>query len=344
MRLATYQSGAADTPRIGCVLALASGDALVDLRRCCRDYLESVEKHPDARRVARMAVPKDMSALLAHDPELHHLRAAVAFASAELQKDGAEEKWRSAGRLFGLDEIRLLPPVPRPGKILMTGGNYKAHVGETRKAGSQLPSGHAEKATTPNAFAKFASVQIGHMAPVVYPRHTAQLDYEVELCVVIGRRCKDVAPGDVPGVIAGYTIVNDVSMREIQFAEMRRGAAMFGKNLDTALPAGPYLVTRDAIPDPQNLRIQCRVNGQMRQDDTTANMIFSIADIVSFYSRLTLEPGDMISTGSPAGVGIFWDPPEQGLLKVGDLIEMEIEGLGVLQNRVVAEPRGENAV
>jgi acylpyruvate hydrolase len=178
---------------------------------------------------------------------------------------------------------------------------------------------------------------IGHRDSIIYSRHTKQLDYEAELCVVIGKRCKDVAEADVDDVIAGYTIANDVSARDLQFAEMRRGLILLGKNFDTFSPFGPYLVTKDEIPNPQNVQIKCWVNGELRQNDTTANMTFSIRQLVSYFSHTTLEPGDIIATGTPAGVGIFWNPPEAALLRVGDTIDIEIEPIGRLSNTVVAE-------
>jgi 2-keto-4-pentenoate hydratase/2-oxohepta-3-ene-1,7-dioic acid hydratase in catechol pathway len=220
----------------------------------------------------------------------------------------------------------------------MIGGNYGAHVGERQKANDQLPKAlTSEPADFPPAFAKFSSTLVGHKNAIIYPRNSHQLDYETELCVVIGKKCKDVRPHEFSDVVYGYTICNDVSMRDLQFPEMRRGSTLLGKNLDTAMPLGPYLVTSDEVPDPQNLRLRCWVNGEERQNDTTKHMTHGVGQIIAHYSRLTLEPGDIIATGTPAGVGVFWNPPEHGLLRVGDVIEMEIEGLGRLCNEVVAE-------
>ena len=234
-------------------------------------------------------------------------------------------------------QVRLLPPVPRPGKIIMVGSNYKSHVGEAGTAAKNLPAARSEKHTWPAAFSKFPSVLIGHEDTIIYPRHTTQLDYEAELCVVIGKRCKNVSENEVDDVIAGYTIANDVSMRDVQFAEMRRGLILIGKNFDTSSPMGPYLATKDEIPDPQNILIKCWVNGELRQNDSTANMTFSVRQLVSYFSRVTLEPGDIIATGTPAGVGIFWNPPEAALLRVGDRIDITIERIGRLSNTVIAD-------
>ena len=219
----------------------------------------------------------------------------------------------------------------------MVGSNYKSHVGEAGDAAKDLPAARSEKHTWPAAFSKFPSVVVGHGEPIVYPRHTKQLDYEAELCVVIGKRCKDVNEEDVDEVIAGYTIANDVSLRDIQFAEMRRGLILIGKNFDTSSPMGPYLVTKDEIPDPQNLQIKCWVSGELRQERLHGehDVLGSPARLLFF--RVTLEPGDIIATGTPAGVGIFRNPPEMALLKVGDRIDIEIQPIGRLTNSVVAE-------
>ena len=174
---------------------------------------------------------------------------------------------------------------------------------------------------------------IGHRAPIVYPKQTKLLDYEIELGFIIGRTCKNVARDAYADAIYGYTIFNDVTMRDIQFAEMPRGLLLLGKNADTSGPMGPWLVTRDEIPDPQALRLALTVNGQTRQDDSTAKMIFSVAQIVEYWSQITLEPGDAFSTGTPAGVALM---NEQLALKPGDRIAATIEGLGTLENAVVA--------
>jgi acylpyruvate hydrolase len=260
------------------------------------------------------------------------------FAVDRLAEAATRAAWLSSGLAHDSHAVTFHPPIARPGKIIMVGGNYGKHNAEKRGSSVAVPDALLEEHNeAPPAFAKFSSVQIGHRQPLVYPRHTQQFDYEAELGVVIGRRCKDVAADSYADVIAGYTIVNDVSMRDLQFPEMKRGSTMFGKNLDGAMPVGPYLVLKDEIPDPQSLRVRCLVNGEVRQSDSTANMVFGVAQLIAHFSRMTLEPGDIISTGTPSGVGIFWNPPEHGLLHVGDRIEIHIEGLGCLQNTVVAE-------
>jgi acylpyruvate hydrolase len=270
-------------------------------------------------------------------PGMAAARHAVTNAEAELKVATTLAAWKAEWIVHDEGAVRLLAPVPRPGKIIAVGSNYKSHVTEAGPASKNLPAARAEKHTWPAAFSKFPSVVIGHKDPIIYPRYTTQLDYEAELCVVIGKRCKDVAAADADDVIAGYTIANDVSLRDLQFAEMRRGLILLGKNFDTTSPMGPYLVTKDDIPDPQNLQIRCWVNGDLRQEDTTANMTFSVHELVSYFSRTTLEPGDIIATGTPAGVGIFSNSPETALLRVGDTIDIEIVPIGRLSNPVIAE-------
>jgi acylpyruvate hydrolase len=338
MRLASYSTVGDPAPRIGIVIRTSGAETLVDATQGYANHLRHVEAEPAAAELAAARIPADMARFLeGGERSLAAARIVERFAAAELAADAGRARLSAAGLSHDVGAVRLHPPVPRPGKIIMIGGNYHAHVGETNKAGNQLPSALAEKAATPPAFAKFPSVMVGHGDPLIYPRNSWQFDYEAELCVVIGKRCKDVPRERFAEVVAGYTIANDVSMRDLQFPEMRRGSTMLGKNLDTSMPVGPYLTTCDEIPDPQDLRLRCWVNGEERQNDTTANMVFTIADIIAYFSRMTLEPGDMISTGSPAGVGIFWKPPEHGLLRVGDVVEIEIGRLGRLRNQVVAE-------
>jgi acylpyruvate hydrolase len=339
MRLATYSPAPLLSARIGIAVSIAGRDWMVDAAPAYEAYLREVESDPAAPAIALARIPADMTQFIAGGQHsLRAVRDALGFAEKTLRDDDARAMWLRAGLAHDPAEIKWHPPVPRPGKIIMIGGNYGKHVGELQKAKDDLPTALLnDRPDFAPAFAKFPSTLVGHQSAIIYPRNSYQFDYETELCVVIGKRCKDVPPEDFADVVAGYTIANDVSMRDLQFPEMRRGSTMLGKNLDTAMPVGPYLVTRDEIPDPQKLRLRCWVNGEERQNDSTERMIYGVGAIIAHYSRLTLEPGDLIATGSPAGVGIFWDPPEHGLLRVGDVIEMEIEGLGRLRNHVLAE-------
>ena len=221
-----------------------------------------------------------------------------------------------------LAEVKLLAPVPRPGKIICVGLNYRDHAKETGKA---VP-------TEPILFPKFANSVVGPGAEVLVPPEADEIDYEAELAVVIGRRASRVAVADALDHVAGYACANDVSSRSLQF---RTGQWLTGKAIDTFLPLGPYLVTADEVPDPQALGIRCLVNDEPRQDSSTSEMVFGVAELVSYTSRtLTLEPGDLLVTGTPSGVGMAADPPR--FLGPGDRMRVEIDGLGQLDNTVRA--------
>lgn len=327
MKLATYRHKGDSASRIGAAVELGGARYLIDIPATQAKL-----------SVAGPPLPADMLQLLEMgESGLDAARAVVGKATVILDDAAALAVWRSAALIVVEEHADLLAPVPRPGKLIMVGSNYRSHVGEAGAATSNLPPARSEKHDWPAAFSKFPSVVVGPGAPIPYPSHTRQLDYEAELCVVIGKRCRKISEADADAVIAGYTIGNDISLRDIQFAEMRRGLILLGKNSDASSPLGPYLVTCDEIPDPQDLRIRCWVNGALRQDDTTAHMTFSVRQLVSYFSRVTLEPGDVIATGTPAGVGIFQNSLDAALLKVGDRIDIEIDRIGRLSNTIVAE-------
>jgi 2-keto-4-pentenoate hydratase/2-oxohepta-3-ene-1,7-dioic acid hydratase in catechol pathway len=242
---------------------------------------------------------------------------------------GALERLQSAAQdLAGrgdaqpLADARLGPPIPDPEKFICLGLNYRDHAAEA----------NMDAPPAPILFAKYRNSLTGPNDPIVLPGVSEKIDYEAELGVVIGPRTKDVSEAAALSRVAGYTIVNDVSARDLQ---MQTGQWLAGKALDTFAPCGPALVTADEIPDPQRLAVRTRVNDEVVQDASTAEMIFSVAETVAFLSSLmTLEPGDLIATGTPAGVGFARKPPLW--LKDGDVVEIEIEGLGALRNPVVA--------
>jgi len=218
---------------------------------------------------------------------------------------------------------RRLAPIPRPGKIICVGLNYHDHC---REQGIEPPP-------YPMLFSKFANAVANPGDAVVRPRATEKLDLECELAVVIGRRAKSIGPAEALEHVFGYTIVNDVTMRDLQQEDRQWLRA---KGSDGFAPMGPVLVTRDEIGDPQRLRIRSSVNGETWQESTTAEMVFDVATVVAFASRtITLEPGDVIATGAPAGVGHYQAPPRY--LVGGDVMRCEIEGIGVLENHVVDE-------
>jgi len=227
-----------------------------------------------------------------------------------------------AGLAYRADRVRLHAPIPRPRKnVFCLGQNYAAHAAES---GNPPP-------TAPIYFTKPPTTVIGPDEVVPYPQGlTTRLDWEVELGVVIGRAGRDIPEGRALDYVFGYTVVNDVTARDLQY---RTSQWFKGKSLDGSCPMGPLIVTVDEIPDPQRLRLQLSVNGVKKQDSNTSDMIFSVARIIADLSAgMTLEPGDCISTGTPQGVGDGRKPPEY--LKRGDVMDAEVEGIGVLRNPV----------
>jgi 2-keto-4-pentenoate hydratase/2-oxohepta-3-ene-1,7-dioic acid hydratase in catechol pathway len=213
-------------------------------------------------------------------------------------------------------------PIERPGKIICVGLNYRDHAEEQ---GAPLPE-------APLLFAKWQNTLIGPGEQIVIPPIVTKCDYEAELGVVIGSSVRNVSAANALEAVAGYVCVNDVSARDLQFAD---GQWTRGKSPDTFCPVGPRLVPRDEIPDPQALSIRAVLNGEAMQDSSTSNMVFGVADVIAYITRtITLEPGDLIATGTPAGVGAFRKPPV--FMQPGDEITIEIEGLGALTYPVVA--------
>ncbi len=258
--------------------------------------------------VAAPELPRDLAALLAAGPAAL-ARAMSAAANAR-------------GRL-PLASVALAAPIARPPKFLAIGLNYADHVAE---AGLETPK-------LPTVFNKQSTCVAGPTDAVHLPRVSSALDYEGELGFVIGRRCRHVPKQRAHEVIAGYLVVNDVSVRDWQ---LRIPTWTMGKSFDTHGPIGPWLTTADEI-DPSGLRLRTWVNGELRQDSNTKHLIFDCAAIVEHLSAaFTLEPGDIVATGTPGGVGIAMKPPK--LLKLGDVMRVEIDGLGALENTVVAEP------
>ncbi len=221
------------------------------------------------------------------------------------------------------DDVTHLPVIGDPAKIICVGLNYDDH----RKEGG------AQEVDNPTLFTRFANSQVGHGQPIIAPKVSDHVDYEAELAVIIGRRGRHISEDEALDYVAGYACYNDVSMRDWQ-----RHTTQFtpGKNFVGSGPFGPWMVTADEIPDPQKLAISCRLNGQEMQKANTDLMIFPIVTLINYISRFTeLEPGDVISTGTPSGVGFARKPPVW--MKAGDVVEIDIEGVGVLSNPVVDE-------
>jgi 2-keto-4-pentenoate hydratase/2-oxohepta-3-ene-1,7-dioic acid hydratase in catechol pathway len=253
------------------------------------------------------ALPRDLLALIRGGKDaLHEVSRAVAL-----------------GNPLPLASVRLMAPIPHPPEYLGVGLNYRDHLDE---AGISVPS-------APTVFNKQTSCIAGPYDDIVLPRLSEQLDYEGELGLVIGRAARNLCREEAAAAIFGYVVTNDLSIREWQFSSP---TVTLGKSFDTHGPFGPWIVTADEVPDPQRLVITTSVNGSVRQHASTADMIFDCCEIVTFLSRvMTLQPGTVITTGTPAGVGLFHCPP--AYLRVGDLVAVDISGLGQIANRVIPE-------
>lgn len=261
----------------------------------------------DLAAVSEGKLPADMLSFLQMEEE-----------GLEIARATAEEAVAD-GLTLPLDSVQILAPILNPSKIIAIGLNYMDHCREQNIEPPKLPI----------IFTKFTTSIIGPAEAVQWdPELTQQVDFEVELAVVIGRTARNVSEAEALDYVAGYTICNDVSARDLQLGDKQW---IRGKSLDTFCPLGPYLVTKDEIPDPHQLAIRCLVNGQVLQDSTTAEMIFRIPYLIEFSSRaFTLLPGDVLITGTPDGVGLFRSP--QIFLKDGDVMTAEVEGLGQLTN------------
>jgi acylpyruvate hydrolase len=315
MRLVTYQHESQSRS------AVLLDEQVIDLNRAYRAMLKH-RGNEDELSVADARIPTDIIGLLrGGDTSLEAAKQAIAFVRSQLE--GNDRTLNRQGIVYASAAVTLLPPVLRPGKIICLGLNYRDHAAE---AGMDVPS-------YPVLFHKVATSLIGHNQPIVVPRISSQVDYEGEFAIIIGRRGKYIAEDEAYSYIAGYTIANDVSARDLQF---RTSQWTTGKMLDTFGPLGPALVTRDEVPDPHTLSIKTILNGQVLQDGNTADMIFRVPFIIKYISEIvTFEPGDVILTGTPAGIGNTRKP--QVFMKPGDIITVEIEHLGALTNPLEAE-------
>ena len=249
----------------------------------------------------------------------------IGFLEAGADARAAADAAASGGApRFALAEVELHSPVPRPGKILAVGLNYGDHIAET---GLDTPE-------IPMIFNKQSTSAHGPAQPFHRPKVSDKLDYEGELAIVIGRRCRHVPKDRAADVIAGYTVCNDVSVRDWQ---MRSATFTMGKSFDTHCPLGPWIVTSDEVGDPHALDLKTWVNGELRQSSNTKHLVFDCYDLVEHLSTaFTLEPGDVIPTGTPGGIGAAMKPRQY--LKAGDVVRVEIEGIGAIENAVIEEP------
>lgn len=319
MRLVTF--AARGQTRVGAL----EGDWIVDLTRAARArYAAQGLARPGAH--ARAVLPPSMAHLLAGGDEAVTLaRDLAADTRRALADAGRARALERDGTVWRSGEVRLLPPVPAPGKILCVGRNYAEHAREGGGAPPEIPI----------YFGRFPHSLLGPGEPFVLPAVSEQVDYEGELVAVIGRRGCDIPESRALDYVAGYTIFNDISIRDFQ---RRTTQWMIGKNFDRSGPLGPALVTRDEIPDPQALVLTVDVSGERLQEASTSTMIFSVAHLIADVSRaLTLEPGDILATGTPSGVGFARKPPRW--LRDGDVVRVAITNLGVLETPVTAAAR-----
>jgi 2-keto-4-pentenoate hydratase/2-oxohepta-3-ene-1,7-dioic acid hydratase in catechol pathway len=323
MRLVTFEDPV-QRARSGAVTA---DGRIVDLNSACALYLRDVENESAFDRLAGALVPPDMLALFqGGDTSLEAAHKALDYALHNPAATGpqGEPIFYSAG------EVKLKAPII-PRKFFHTAGNFREHHEEATKAGFSHP-------VMPwIVFFQNVDAIIGNDEPVIYPEHlTRELDYELELAVVLKKSGKNFSPEEAASHIGGYVIFNDITARDIQRREMKSGVFSFCKGIDTFCPLGPWIVTADEIPDPHNLAMELRVNGESRQRSHSSKMSVKIPEILSHYSPMGYSAGDVLSTGTVSGVAAFSGDPKAWYLKPGDVMECEIEKIGVLRNRVIS--------
>jgi 2-keto-4-pentenoate hydratase/2-oxohepta-3-ene-1,7-dioic acid hydratase in catechol pathway len=316
MRLVMYTAGHA--PRLGVVWT----DRVIDLNRTHRTFLAATGDDCESAELADALVPADSLAYLRGGRRSAEAAAAcLQWVVEQLERAGTPQGPWQEQLVRPLSGVRLKAPVLHPRKIICLGLNYRDHAEEQ---GAKIPK-------NPILFGKYDRSLIGHGEDIEYPAVTEQLDYEAELAVVIGRSGRHIAKRDALSHVAGYAAFNDVTSRDVQFADRQW---LRGKMGDAHAPFGPWLVTADEIADPQALGIRLWLNGELLQDSSTSELIFGIAELVSFISAsVTLDVGDVIATGTPSGVGFARKPPV--FMAPDDVVRVEVDGIGVLENRVV---------
>lgn len=323
MKLVTFNSGSRED-RIG---ALAADGTIVDLNAAYALYLRNVEREGAFYALADARVPANMRGLFENgDRGLDAAHAALDYAMKEGTEDGASgERVR-----FKKSEVKTKAPIV-PKKFFHTAGNFREHHEEAQKSGFSHP-------VLPwIVFFQNVDAIIGPAEAIVYPEHlTQELDYELELALVMKKSGKHFDAAHAKDFIGGYVIFNDITARDIQRVEMKSGVFSFCKGIDTFCPLGPYIVTADEIPQPNNLSMQLRVNGKTRQQSHSSKMSVTVPEIVAHYSPMGYSAGDVLSTGTVSGVAAFSDDPKSLYLKPGDVVECEIEKIGVLRNPVVS--------
>jgi acylpyruvate hydrolase len=306
--------------RIG---AIANTGRIVDLAHAYGLYLRETEGHAHGEQLAPIILGRDMCEFLQRGERgLSAVQKALAYADT---KDNRVD----VGMIFDRQQVRLMAPVPRPGALISAGKNFSDHVAEM--ASKKGPA-------APVAFLKVPGSVIGPEDDIPYPPEVKNLDYEVELAVIIGKSCVGVSEAEALNYVAGYAAFNDISARDVIRSENKTGIHLMGKSFPGFAPMGPYLVTADEIPDPQNLKVKLSVNGEVRQDSNLGYMIFNIRAMIAYWSQMGLSPGDVLTTGTPRGVAAGRKADQTPWwLKPGDVVEAEVEEVGCLRNRIVSE-------
>ncbi len=324
MRLVTFETSPTRS-RIG---ALTKDGQIVDLNSAYALYVKEVEKDSAFYRIADARVPAVMLGLFeGGDKSLDAARAAFQHA----QEKGGSVTGPSGERIFySMEEVKLRAPI-KPVKFFHTAGNFREHHEEAEKSGFSHP-------VMPwIVFFQNIDAIIGHDEPVIFPEHlTRELDYELELAVVLKKSGAHFTPEEANDYIGGYVIFNDITARDIQRREMKSGVFSLCKGIDTFCPLGPYIVTADEIPDAHNLAMELRVNGESRQVSHSSKMSVKIPEILAHYSSMGYSAGDVLSTGTVSGVAAFSEDPQAWYLKPGDVMECEIEQIGILRNHVIS--------
>jgi 2-keto-4-pentenoate hydratase/2-oxohepta-3-ene-1,7-dioic acid hydratase in catechol pathway len=306
-------------------LVLANG-VIADVENACAAMLMREMPAKEAfEKAATFAPHEALSFICAGDVSL-----ATAVRVIEFLKTRHDDPSLTAGDrkvLFAPDQVRLQAPLQRPRKFIAAGKNFSEHMAEMS---SRIPL-----PKRPVAFAQMTTTIVGPGATIPYPAETQKLDYEVEVAVVIGKAAFRIEADEARDHIFGYTIFNDISARDIYRGEQAAGIPLLGKNLPSFAPIGPAICTRDEFSHTPETRLQMRVNGETRQDGSLASMIFGIDDLIAYWSQIGLEPGDVLTTGTPSGVAAGRKPDEMPWwLKPGDIMEAEVSGLGVLRNTI----------
>jgi 2-keto-4-pentenoate hydratase/2-oxohepta-3-ene-1,7-dioic acid hydratase in catechol pathway len=324
MKLVTFENSVRQS-RIG---AWTGDDRIVDLNSAHGLYLRDVRREGSPARLADALVPANMRGLFeGGDTSLEAAREALDHA---LQQPDHSTGVHGEPIFYSVAAVKLKAPIV-PKKFFHTAGNFREHHEEATKAGFSHP-------VMPwIVFFQNVDAIIGHEEPVIYPEHlTQELDYELELAVVLKKAGKHFSPEEAGSHIGGYVIFNDITARDIQRREMKSGVFSFCKGIDTFCPLGPWIVTADEIPDAHNLAMELRVNGESRQRSHSGKMSVKIPQILSHYSPMGYSAGDVVSTGTVSGVAAFSGDPKAWYLKSGDVMECEIEGIGILRNRVIS--------